>query len=106
MSLPIRWSSASGRSGFAWLWVARPAQLIGSVFGSAARALAVGLALGMVGAFAASNLLRQYFFGISRLDVATYAAVLGTLTVAGLAATYQPARRAAAVDPIESLRQD
>jgi ABC-type lipoprotein release transport system permease subunit len=36
----------------------------------------------------------------------TYAAVLGTLALAGLAATYLPARRAAAVDPIESLRPD
>jgi ABC-type antimicrobial peptide transport system permease subunit len=85
---------------------ARPAQLIRAVFGSAARSLAVGLALGMAGAFAASSLLRQYLFGISRLDAVTYAAVLGTLALAGLAATYLPARRAAAVDPIESLRPD
>ena len=85
---------------------ARPAQLIGAVFGSAARSLAAGLALGMAGAFAASSLLRRYLFGISRLDAVTYTAVLGTLALAGLAATYLPARRAASVDPIESLRQD
>jgi predicted permease len=85
---------------------ARPAQLLGAVFGSAARSLAVGLALGVAGAFAASGLLRQYLFGVSRLDAATYLAVLGTLALAGLAATYLPARRAAAVDPMESLRQD
>jgi macrolide transport system ATP-binding/permease protein len=85
---------------------ARPVQLLGAVFGPAARSMAAGLALGMAGAFAGSGLLRQYLFGISRLDAPTYAAVLGTLAMAGLASTYLPARRAAAIDPAESLRHD
>lgn len=80
--------------------------MLGAVFGSAMRSLAVGLALGMVGAFGASSLLQQFLFGVSRLDAVAYAAVLGTLALAGLAATYLPARRAAAVDPIATLRQD
>ena len=84
---------------------AQPSQLIGAVFGPAARSLAVGLMAGMVGAFLASSLLRQYLFGVSRLDPMTYAAVLVTLSLAGLAATYLPARKAARVDPIETLRQ-
>ncbi len=84
---------------------AQPSQLIGAVFGSAVRSLAAGLVLGMVGAFLASSLLRQFLFGVSRLDGVTYAAVLTALSVAGLAATYLPARKAAAVDPIETLRQ-
>jgi predicted permease len=85
---------------------AHPSQLVGAVFGSAARSLAVGLLLGVLGAFLASSMLRRYLFGISRLDSVTYVAVLGTLALAGLAATYLPARRVAAVDPMETLRQD
>jgi predicted permease len=85
---------------------ARPAQVIRGVFGSAARSLVVGLVIGMVGAIAGSSLLRQYIFGLSHLDPITYAAVLMTLAAAGLAATYVPARRATAVDPVEALRQD
>ena len=40
------------------------------------------------------------------LDPLTFAAVAAVLGLAGLAASYFPARRAAAVDPIRSLRAD
>ena len=65
-----------------------------AAFASASSALAVGLALGRAGAFAALGLLRNYLFGLSRLDGTAYAGVL--LTPAGLVATYLPAQRRAA----------
>jgi ABC-type lipoprotein release transport system permease subunit len=41
---------------------------------------------------------------LSAVDAATFAAAAGVLVVAALAASYIPARRAAAVDPVETLR--
>jgi len=58
-----------------------------AAFASASSALAVGLALGRAGAFAASGLLRNYLFGLSRLDGTAYAGVLLAPAVAGLVAT-------------------
>ena len=85
---------------------ARPSQVIALVFRSAGRPLLAGLALGLLASVAGAALLRQYIFGLSHLDPVTYVAVLGTLAMAGMAATWLPARRAVRVDPIEALRQD
>jgi predicted permease len=83
---------------------ARPAQVTCLVLSWAGRSLLAGLALGLAGAIAASRLIAQYLFGLSSLDPLTYAAVILTLALAGLAAAYQPARRAIRVDPIRALR--
>jgi ABC-type lipoprotein release transport system permease subunit len=45
-------------------------------------------------------------FGVSPLDPVTYGATLGLLAVVTLTATLVPARRAAAVDPLTSLRSE
>jgi macrolide transport system ATP-binding/permease protein len=85
---------------------ARSNQVVRAVFASALKALAIGLAVGLAGAVVLSTFLREYIFGLSHLDPITYAAVLLTLAAAGMVATYLPARRATAVDPIAALRQD
>jgi ABC-type lipoprotein release transport system permease subunit len=43
-------------------------------------------------------------FAVKPVDAATFAGAAGVLVVAALAASYVPARRAAAVDPVERLR--
>jgi ABC-type lipoprotein release transport system permease subunit len=53
-----------------------------------------------------SQFIQQYLFGLSRLDLVTYAAVLATLALAGLAATFLPARRAIQVDPVRALHYE
>lgn len=63
----------------------------------------------LVGALAASGVLRLargLLFGIGAGDPLTYAAVATLLGVATLAASYLPARRAAAIDPISTLRTE
>ena len=64
---------------------------------------AVGAAMGLVTAVAATRWMSSLLFGVKPLDAPTYAAVLGVLGVAAALASYVPARRAAAVDPVETL---
>lgn len=68
--------------------------------------VAIGLALGLAGAFAATRLLASILFEVKPTDPATYAAVAALLAVVALAASYFPARRAAKVDPLVALRQE
>jgi putative ABC transport system permease protein len=65
-----------------------------------------GVAIGGAGALALTRLMRDLVFGISPSDPATFAFVAVALVLVALAACYVPARRAAAVDPMESLRAD
>jgi predicted permease len=64
---------------------------------------AMGAGVGLVAAIAVSQWMSSLLFGVERLDPPTYAAVLGVLAIAAAMASYVPARRAAAVDPVETL---
>jgi predicted permease len=66
--------------------------------------LAIGLALGLGGAFALSHLLRGLLFGVTSTDPVTYACVPFALAIVAFVACFVPARRAARVDPMEALR--
>jgi ABC-type lipoprotein release transport system permease subunit len=59
-----------------------------------------------VGAQFTGRLLKSLLFGVSPRDVATYAAVAATMAVVGFLANYLPARRAAAVEPMQALRAE
>jgi predicted permease len=66
----------------------------------------VGVACGLAAAPALTRLMSSLLFGVRSVDPATYAAVsLGLIATAALA-SYLPARRAADVDPAESLRAE
>jgi len=65
---------------------------------------AVGIALGVAVAAGLTRWMSSLLFGVTPVDTATFAAAAGVLVVAALAASYFPARRAAAVDPVETLR--
>jgi ABC-type antimicrobial peptide transport system permease subunit len=66
----------------------------------------IGVAFGLAAAAALSRLMSSLLFNISTVDPVTYAAVSIGLVGAAAAASYLPARRASAVDPVEALRAE
>jgi putative ABC transport system permease protein len=64
----------------------------------------IGIAIGLAGAFIASNALVTLLFGISPLDATTYLAVVGLLACVSILACLMPAWRAARVHPSIALR--
>ncbi len=66
----------------------------------------VGAAVGLGAAAALVRLMRTLLFGISPLDPVTFSAVPIALIAAAALASYLPARRTAAVDPVEALRAE
>jgi ABC-type antimicrobial peptide transport system permease subunit len=67
---------------------------------------AIGIGLGLAAATALMRFLSSLLFEVSPLDPVTYGAVALALIVAAGLASYVPARRVAAVDPVEALRAE
>jgi predicted permease len=66
----------------------------------------VGIAIGVVGAYALTRLIASLLFGVAAADPVTFAAVAAVFVFVALLASYLPARRAAAVDPIIAMRAE
>jgi putative ABC transport system permease protein len=66
----------------------------------------VGLALGMAGALAATQLIANLLFEVTASDPATYAAIATLLALVAFTACWIPARRAMRVDPMVALRYE
>jgi predicted permease len=70
-------------------------------------ALAIlGIALGTMGSYALTRVLRTLLFGVSARDPMTFVAVAALLGGVALVASWVPARRAARVDPLTAMRAD
>jgi predicted permease len=67
---------------------------------------ATGIAAGLAGALAMSRFMQGLLFGVDATDPATFGVIVGLLAAMTLAATYVPARRAARIDPLISLRSE
>ena len=76
------------------------------VLGMALRLVAAGMFAGLILTLAAGRGLASQVWGIPWYDPVTLAAVILVMTIVALLAAYAPARRAARVDPAESLRQE
>ena len=66
----------------------------------------VGVVVGLVVAVAVGRSMSALLFGIEPIDPVAYVAAIGVILVAAALATYLPARRAATIDPIETLRAE
>jgi ABC-type antimicrobial peptide transport system permease subunit len=67
---------------------------------------AIGITIGVVAASALTRVMKSLLFGVAPMDPITFAAVPVALLVATLAASYIPARRVSAVDPVKCMRAE
>jgi len=68
--------------------------------------ISVGLAMGLVLAFASGRLIKGFLYEVKPLDASTYIAVALVLSAIGLVAALIPARRAATIQPMQALRDE
>jgi predicted permease len=66
----------------------------------------VGVAIGLAGAAGVTRLMTSLLYEVEAVDPLTYAAVAVGLIGIAVLASYLPARRAAAIDPIETLKRE
>jgi predicted permease len=85
---------------------ARTASVLSLVVRQGMRLALVGLALGLVIAFAGMRALSSLLFGVSAHDPVTFAGVSLILAAAAILGCYVPARRAAKINPISALRYE
>jgi predicted permease len=85
---------------------AQPAGLLGMFVRHGVWLTGIGAALGLVAAAGLTRLMSSLLFGITPLDPVTYSSVSALLIAAGVLASYLPARRAIAVDPLQALRAE
>lgn len=91
----IRLALGAQKSVLRWMFVRSALVLTG-----------VGVVIGLGAAAVMMRLMKSLLFGISPLDPLTFAAVPIILASAAVFASYLPARRAAGVDPVETLRAE
>ena len=67
---------------------------------------AIGACCGIAAALVLTRLMKSLLFEVSSADPLTYCAALAGLVLAAMLASYLPARRAARVNPVDSLRAE
>ena len=85
---------------------ARPGDVARLVLTRSSRAVLAGLGAGVLGAIAASQVLRSSMYGLSPLDPIAYGGAMLLLALAAIAASYLPVRRATRLDPTHALRSE
>ena len=85
---------------------ARSAQVVRLVLGKTLILMIAGAAIGLGLAMAAGQVLASIVYQASPRDPAVFAAVVGTMTLLGLASCWAPVRRALRIDPMVALRHE
>jgi hypothetical protein len=74
------------------------------VVGQSVKLAALGTLIGVIGAYGLARAVASLLFGVTPSDPATYLGAVALTLIAALVATWLPMRRAATIDPLESLR--
>jgi putative ABC transport system permease protein len=85
---------------------ARPSDVLRETLSEGLKLSAVGIVLGLAGAYAMSSLFRSVLVGVAGFDPLAVLSAAGLLAVVALIACYLPARRATRIDPASALRQE
>jgi ABC-type antimicrobial peptide transport system permease subunit len=85
---------------------ARPAQVRGEVLRAGLRLIAIGIALGIAGAWAAGRSLHALFAGLPQAPVGALAIATVVMVLVCLTACLLPARHAARLSPMDALAKD
>ena len=85
---------------------ARPGEILRMIIGQGMLITLCGLVLGLGGALAATRLLSDALFGVKPTDPLTFSIGIAVLAAIAFLACFIPARRAATVDPLISLRYE
>ncbi|MGA7524195.1 MAG: ABC transporter permease [Acidobacteriaceae bacterium] len=80
--------------------------IVGLVLASGFKLAVAGCLIGLGGAIAATHLLRTLLFGVSALDPVVLTLAAFSVLVLAMLASFIPARRAAAIDPMQALRSE
>lgn len=83
-----------------------PGRVVGLIVGQGMRVVIIGVALGVAGAFALTRFMRNLLFEVGAADPVTFLGVATLMLSVALVACLLPARRAATVDPVSTLRDD
>jgi ABC-type antimicrobial peptide transport system permease subunit len=81
-------------------------RVLALVVGQGMALAGLGVAIGLLGAFALTRLLGSQLYSVTPTDPGTFSAVAGLLTAIALGATLPPALRATRVDPVVALREE
>ena len=85
---------------------ATPAEIVLMIVRQGLAVALVGVGLGLAGAFVATRFMRSLLFGVHVYDPLTFAGIAALLVMVAAVAAYVPARRAARIDPMVSLRSE
>jgi predicted permease len=85
---------------------AQPRNILGLVVRQGMTLAAIGMVVGLIGAFSLTRVMATLLFGISATDTVTFSAVTLFLGAIALVASYVPALRATRVDPVIALHYE
>jgi putative ABC transport system permease protein len=85
---------------------ARPASVLAMVIKTGMLLVALGTAIGTLGALLVTRVAASLLYGVSSTDAPTYLAIAAVLSAVALVAMVLPARQAMKVDPMRALRSE